>query len=440
MHRDGPPLGLTCPLCGSELVPSDDGEPGEVHRLACDRCGGSFVARPKKPKSPIREPKPATVGGLNLRVRAGLLRLAPPVYGAGLGIGVTGMVALGGFVPLIRGWLYDSGKPRRGVIEAMGGIRIPGASSDPDSDLGPILRRQEAPGIFDEVARIAGRQNTPMPDEVRLSFLPCCGVVAWRHSNCLLLGLPLLHVLTLAEFRAVVAHELAHLARGDARRAAGSLRFVEGLGRALDDPSSRSRSPLRLWARACRSAALALIGPIARGQEARADEAAARIAGGGMAASALVKVAMVQPIFRELLAHVGPGRAAASNLYATFRELWARIPDPLMEAMRLATLVRVDTPTDSPHPALPDRVAALVGKPSIADAPSDTILASTLLGDLEWLEQMLHDRLYRNPDDRAERLPSGGVMTDRQELKNHGRLAHHASHRRQIIRCKESVV
>ena len=55
-----------------------------------------------------------------------------------------------------------------------------------------------------------------------------------------------------------------------------------------------------------------LIEPVARGQEARADRCAAAIAGGSAASSALVKVAVVQPLFREVLAIVRPERIQAS--------------------------------------------------------------------------------------------------------------------------------
>ena len=396
MRRGRPPLDLVCPACGSALVPAAEEAGGDIHRLRCGQCGETFWARPRP--TPVRDPSPPPpVGGFDLGVRAGLLRLVPWVYDAGLTVGAAGLFVAGGFFAIGRRWLDDSGGDRAGWIEAMGGIRIARTSNDPDSDLGPVLRRSDAPNLFEEVAEVARRLGVRPPEEVRLAFLPCCGVVAWRRSRALLLGLPLLHALTLAELRAVLAHELAHLARGDATWAAGSLRFVEGLGRELDEPSGRSWGPLRLWANLCRAAASALIGPIARGQEARADRASAGIAGGGPAASALVKVAMVQPLFRELLGQVEPDRPPGSNLYATFRAFWDRLPAPLLESIRLGLLVRAAEPRDSPHPPLADRVAAVLIYPNRTDAPSDEVAASTLLGDPEWLERMLHDRLYRLP-------------------------------------------
>ena len=254
MRRVRPPLGLTCPGCGSSLEPLGEA-PGEVHRLHCPDCGETFRARrrpsPAAPGRPAagRRPGPGGPGRRAPAAPAGL-------PGRASGLGTVALLALGGFVPVIRGWLGDEVDGLGGVVEAVGGVRVASETRDPDADFGPVLRRLDAPGLFEEVAEVARRLGVRPPEEIRLAFLPCCGVVAWRRSRALLLGLPLLHVLTMAELRAVLAHELAHLARGDATWSAGSLRFVEGLGRALDDPAGRAWGPLRLWARACRRVAV----------------------------------------------------------------------------------------------------------------------------------------------------------------------------------------
>lgn len=106
------------------------------------------------------------------------------------------------------------------------------------------------------------------PGQVRLAYLPCCGVVAWGRSQALLVGLPLLRVLSQSELRAVLAHELAHLARGDATSAARSARFVEGLRLAIEQAGSQARGPLGAWARFCLREASWLIEPVARSQDA----------------------------------------------------------------------------------------------------------------------------------------------------------------------------
>jgi len=320
--------------------------------------------------------------------------MVQPVYRIGVGLGAISLLALGGFVPVIRGWLADRLDGPDGIIETLGGVRVATESRNPDNDFGPVLRRLDAPRLFDEVADVARKLGVRPPEEIRLAFLPCCGVVAWRRSRALLLGMPLLHVLTIAELRSVLAHELAHLAWGDATWSAGSLRFVEALGHALDNPSSRAWGPLGLWARICRRVSMALIGPISRGQEARADRASAALAGGRAAASALVKVALVQPLFRELLSYHQAGRPDGSNLYSTFRTFWTRLPAPLLETMRLRLLAIDPGPADSPHPPLPDRIAMVQLAPDLPDDPALQDASWTLIGDPEWLEQMLDERLY----------------------------------------------
>ena len=396
MRRVRPPLGLTCPGCGSSLEALSEGPDG-VHRMHCPDCGGTFRARQRS--RPARDPEPPPVGGLALAVRGAALRVLPWVYQAGVGLGTVTILTVGGFVPAIRGWLGDEVDGFGDLVKLMGGVWVASETRNPDSDFGPLLRRPDAPGIFDEVAELhnsTAGESRPR-EEIRLAFLPCCGVVAWRKSRALLLGLPLLNVLTVAELRAVLAHELAHLAKGDPARSAGSVRLVEGLGRSLDEPGGQTWGPLRLWARICRDAAVALVGPIARGQEARADRASASIAGGSAAASALIKVALVQPIFRELLRHHDPDKSGSQNLYATFRTFGERLPEPLMEAMRLRLLVEARPMGDSPHPPLPDRVAMIQVYADRNEGPTDQLAAASLLGDLEWLEQMLHDRLFGLP-------------------------------------------
>ena len=57
------------------------------------------------------------------------------------------------------------------------------------------------------------------------------------------------------------------------------------------------------------------------------------VAGGGAAASALVKVAIVQPLFREVLETYDPTAPDAPNLYAFFRAFWFRLPAEVHTAM-----------------------------------------------------------------------------------------------------------
>ena len=67
----------------------------------------------------------------------------------GVFAGSIAMLALGGFVPVIRGWLRDEIDGWAGIVEALGGVRVVTKTSDPDGDLGPVLARADAPRLFD---------------------------------------------------------------------------------------------------------------------------------------------------------------------------------------------------------------------------------------------------------------------------------------------------
>jgi hypothetical protein len=324
------------------------------------------------------------------------LRALEGTYRLGQGVGVAALLASGGFVPVVGRWLRDELSDWSGVVETLGGVRVQAETADPDADFGPVIARTDAPALFTMVEEVARRVGVRPPGQIRLAYLPCCGVVAWGRgrSRALMLGLPLLNVLSRVELRAVLAHELAHLARGDATGFAHSTRFAEALGRALDEAPQGSRSPLRLWARTCRGAADRLLAPMARGQEARADRAAASVAGGDAAASALVKVALVQPIFREVLDYYDSSDPDLPNLYAFFRAFWDRMPDPLQTSLRHHLLADRRGPIDPAHAPLVDRLALVQSYPQGASPLVDQAPSAHDLGDLEALEQMLHNRLF----------------------------------------------
>ena len=224
-------------------------------------------------------------------------------------------------------------------------------------------------------------------------YPPCCGVRAWKKSRSLLIGLPLLQALSRIEFRAVLAHEMAHLARGDEAAEDRADRFVRGLSAALDSAPIPSRSPLRAWALMCRAVASRLHSPITWGREARADRAAASVAGGAVAASALVKVAAVQPLFR-LAADAFDPDSDDRTLYGFFREFLARLPESILADIRHERLAAGATSSDPSHPPLLDRLAAVQGYPQRAASEHDGDPAASLLGDPERFEAALHDRLF----------------------------------------------
>ena len=192
-----PPRGLLCPGCGTGLVPLGDGPP-ETPRLGCPRCGETFRARRRESTSEAPAAEPPIAGSFALFWRGAALRWIERGYYTGVALGSTALFACGGFVPVIRGWLRDEVTGWAGLVEALGGAWVVTETRDPDADIGPMLARVDAPQLFAAVEDVAKRLGVKPPGQVRLTYLPCCGVVAWEGSRALILGLPLLRVLTLS--------------------------------------------------------------------------------------------------------------------------------------------------------------------------------------------------------------------------------------------------
>jgi hypothetical protein len=339
---------------------------------------------------------------LGLLTRSLLLDLLRQIYPVLTALGAGAMLLVGGFVPVLARWLRDEidiGKAGD-VVSTLGGAWLPRRGTRME-DLGLPLNRALAPLLFEEIQEVSRRVGARPPAQTHLTDLPCCGVVAWGrhgHEPVLVIGLPLIDVLTRNELRAVLAHELAHLARGDAARIAWAVAFVDELSAALEPNGAPLRawqrfSPLRIWSKSCLALGQAVLGPVVRGQESRADRAAASLAGGDSAASALVKTALVQPLFREVLDAYDAQSTALPNLYALFRQFWARLPEPLFTALRHDLLTKRAGPVDPAHPDMIDRLAVVQSFPSRPRAEAAEP-ATHVLGDIDAIERQLHARLF----------------------------------------------
>ena len=86
---------------------------------------------------------------------------------------------------------------------------------------GLLLDRASHPKLFAELDGIAAALNETLPGEVYLIGAPNAfvadrgGVIGFGSRRVMGLGLPLLSVLTVSQFRAVLAHEFGHYYGGD---------------------------------------------------------------------------------------------------------------------------------------------------------------------------------------------------------------------------------
>ena len=82
---------------------------------------------------------------------------------------------------------------------------------------GPLLTAASQPRLFAEIERLAAALGEPMPQAVYLApdvnagVAQRGGILGFGGRRIMLLGLPLLHVLSVSEFRAVLAHEFGQM-------------------------------------------------------------------------------------------------------------------------------------------------------------------------------------------------------------------------------------
>ena len=269
--------------------------------------------------------------------------------------------------------------------------------------IGPLLTYEQSPGVFAMTMEVARTVGAPEPDEIRITHLPCCGVLEQRRwcglrrgRRVMVLGLPIFYVLTIEELRAAVAHELSHLSSGDAALAFVISQFLDSLDQSITRGSATRwgwLNPCVLFARLVRHGFRMLASPLSRHQEYRADQGAALVCGSEVVARSLRLVALVQPVFKEVLCHYHPTVLADFNVYQFFSAAWAAL-DPEQERRMQESLVGDEHPHwFDPYPSLRTRLSRLEGYQTPCEP--DRRPARQLLTDPQDLEELLHNHIYR---------------------------------------------
>ena len=275
------------------------------------------------------------------------------------------------------------------------------------------LTRADAPDLFKLLDRLRKELRTPpihavlvTPDfNAGASQIPRLGLFGW-HRNYLLLGLPLLQVLTREQFTAVVGHELGHLSHGHARSSNWIYRLRltwVRLGASLQQRAPAGSQVITWFYRWYVPYFFAFSFPLARANEFEADEAAARLTSPQVASQALTTVNVAAAFLSE---RYWPGvlkaavEASPLTNFAPYSGLGAAISAGISETDRrnwvTAALNRVAS-VDDTHPSLQERLHALGGKPEVA-VPTPGQAATLLLRpalprlvaafDKQWHEQL----------------------------------------------------
>jgi heat shock protein HtpX len=265
---------------------------------------------------------------------------------------------------------------------------------------GPTLEASDQPRLIaavEEVARDVGQElpgETYATLEVNAAVAEVSNGFLRGRRRVLIIGLPLLHLLSERGFRGVLAHEFGHYAGGDTRLGPWIWRTRETIGRTIDQLTGEEedswseravRAPFIWYGRAF----LRITNAISRRQEFAADAVAAREVGRDAHVEALRRVHALAPGFDVYWAdevvpvlssgHRPPVLAGFSGFVRAERirtAASAHLERELAEA-------RAD-PYDS-HPTLAERIAAVRECP--AGAPDESPPAHSLLDGEAALEQ-----------------------------------------------------
>ncbi len=263
---------------------------------------------------------------------------------------------------------------------------------------GPRLLPAGQPELFGQITAIAQAMQQAVPCEVYL----VADVNAWvaerggfmglGSRRVMAIGLPLLQSLSVAEFRAVLAHEFGHYYGGDTKLAPWIYKTRTAISRTLQ---SLDEGLIHIVFRAYGKLFLRITHSISRYQEFVADEAAAAIAGAPALASGLRKLHAASFAYNgywrsEFLPALQAGYLPPyTGGFAYFMQ-----KSSIQEAMAASVDEELAATRTSPydtHPALRDRLQALAQQ--AADRPADDTSAVTLLSAVPALEKELFQTL-----------------------------------------------
>jgi Zn-dependent protease with chaperone function len=303
---------------------------------------------------------------------------------------VAVLLLVGGITALAQGTV-----DRGSVFTLIGGLAIVWS-------ILPRPRRFKAPGprvdltanphLAEHLLDVARRVREPLPSDVYVSLDMNASVaqrggwLGWSGRRYMVLGLPLMQLLSVSELRAVFAHEFGHFAGGDTALGAWVHRARMSIARTVVYTGAVS---VILWLpfRAYAWLFFRITKALSRQQEYAADALAARTVGAVPMSAALRKLDWAaQPLIVYLRDVVLPVLRAgyAPPVAYGFADFMLRSGGPSNGSTERAATAKPD-PYDS-HPPTADRLGALAALPPGAD-PATEPAATALLSQLPMLEQ-----------------------------------------------------
>lgn len=289
---------------------------------------------------------------------------------------------------------------------------------------GTEIRPQQAPELFAMIDGLRRQLGAPrfhhvlMTDDFNAGVVqaPRLGIFGWPR-NYLLIGLPLMKSLSPEQFKAVLAHEFGHLARGHGRMSNWLYRQRLRWSRlmdALEAAESKGSFLFRPFLRWFAPYFNAYSFPLARANEYEADATSMRLTSPRAAAEALTAVNVVGSYLEErywpgIYRHADEqpqpsfspfrGMAVAGDVDEASARAW------LEQAMARPTTV------DDTHPALKERLAAIGEAPRLAlpvpGEAADRLLGGALASISEAFDQRWQASIERSWTKRHREVQEG---------------------------------
>ena len=307
---------------------------------------------------------------------------------------------------------------------------------------GRRVTRKEAPLLFAMIDKLRRKLRAPrfhrvlITDEFNAAVVqvPRLGMLGW-HRNYLLLGLPLMKLMTPLQFEAVLAHEFGHLAGGHGRMSNWIYRLRMSWARLLNALEAQKSAGTFLFRRFFNWYSpyfSAYSFPLARANEYDADAASARAVSPQAAAEALTSVNVIGSYLEE---HFwGKIHRQADELprpaFAPYTRMGERLEeelDPKAASGWLDYAMSLETSAANTHPSLADRLKAIGQTPRLAP-PSPGQAADKLLGkalapiaqefDNRWQQSILPswEKRYQEVQEARARLAELEQRAAKEEL------------------------
>lgn len=311
-----------------------------------------------------------------------------------------------------------------------------------DPPEGRLVTAKEAPALFAMIDKLRKKLRAPrfhrvlITDEFNAAVVqvPRLGMFGW-HQNYLLLGLPLMKLMTPLQFEAVLAHEFGHLAGGHAAASNWIYRLRMSWARllhALEQQKSWGTFMFSKFFNWYSPYFSAYSFPLARANEYEADAAAARAVSAHAAAEALTNVNVIGSYLDEHFWSKVHRQAddTPRPAFAPYTRMGERLEeelDPKAANNWLDRAMAHETTAANTHPSLADRLKAIGQVPRLAP-PSPGQAADNLLGsalaqiaaefDNRWQESILPswEKRYQKVQEGRARLAELDKQASKQDL------------------------